>query len=102
MRDINNLPQYPTITGSMFCYVDKTNLLVPDTCYSHADIKADKNNVPLYNLKTMADNQKTKDPDSIHSTVSVDMYCLEDAEDTVEVPDNIADELVLNNIAEVI
>jgi len=86
---------FSTITGTdMFCYYDRTNLLVNNTGYQDKDIAADHENVPLYKTKTDSLKRDTIDLTNINSTVSVDFYCLKDETSTVDMPSEIADSLI--------
>ena len=87
--------RYPTLTGvDMFCEYDKTNLLVGNTGYRCEDILADHENVPLYNLKIDSLGRQTIDLTSVHSTVSVDCYTLENENSTVKMPNAMVDSLI--------
>jgi len=83
-----------TITGDLFSMYDGTNLAVDNTAYDHKDIARDSSSVPLYDLRTDAAGRLTKDLNSINRTVSVDLYTIEDENDTTVMPNEIVDRFV--------
>ncbi len=108
---------YPTLTGGIFCYVDRTNLNIIDTGVRNEDIIADwlksdkmdsvyEVSVPIYNQKTIEDTKSryygkaTIDLSNLHSTVSVNIYNFKNKTSQVEMPDAIATNLINSNIVE--
>ncbi len=81
--------------------LDRSTIDIVDTAIpSYAEIKADVNNVTIFNQKIDSLGRFTRDNTSIHSTISVNLYEWTNKGSQVVVPDSIATDLIAKNIVE--